>query len=248
MKVQSIVFGAALSGLAFASAQATTFTTIDLTGVPNQNVAINAYSLPVGTTSGNQGTGIPVDIAPFGPNGYTGTWNAYFPDDGGPSPLTLTVPLTGLGISGQASFYALLNNYYGTPGADEYDITITATNSDTVTYQSIGGVDTRDYNDAVYSNTISNFTTPWFDNGLGQRLDIRSFALPAAFSGDTIASFTITQVTHGAYGDAALFSGLTFSDSSAVSFTPEPATWAIMLLGVGLTGAVLRRRATQAYG
>jgi len=217
-------------------AHATGFTTVDISSYLNSNVAINPQTLPVGTTTGNQGTGIPIQTSPFGPNGYTGTWNAIYPASG-PSPLTLTVPLTSLNITGQASFYALLNNYYGTPGADEYNVTITATNGDNITYESIGGYDTRDYNSNIYTNTIAHTTTAWFNNGIGQRLDIREFSLPTSFADDTIASFTITQVQPG---DAALFSGLTFSSAPIVAFVPEPATWAMMLVGFGGLGVAMR--------
>jgi hypothetical protein len=167
-----------------------------------------------------------------------GTWLA-------PGPNTsLVVDLSGLGITGQASFYALLNNYYGTPGLDEYDITIKATNGDSVTYQSIGGVDTRDYNQNVFTNTIASTTFPWFDNGLPdpQRLDLREFTLPAAFAADTIASFTITQNDNG---DIALFSGLTFSDKPVITSVPEPGSIVMLLAGVGVLAMLARRRSAR---
>ncbi len=205
---------------------AATFTTVDISSDVNSNIAFNPQTIPVGTTTGNQNTGIPFQIATY--NREEGTWN----------PLFSAVPALDVSVSipGQASFYALLNNYFGTPGADEYDITIRATNGDSITYQSIGGVDTRDYNANVYTNTVANTTVPWYNNGLGQRLDLREFNLPSSFARETISDFSITQRLPS---DPALFTGLTFSTEPVG--TPEPVSAA--LIGIGLAGlAVFRLR------
>ncbi|HUO97249.1 MAG TPA: PEP-CTERM sorting domain-containing protein [Rhizomicrobium sp.] len=234
MRFPIIAAGALLA--AATSAQAS-FTTVDLSSYVNGNVAINAATYPTGLSMGNKGTNVPFFIAQYpAASGVEGTWlSDALPGD------SVTVDLTGMNISGQASFYALLNNYYGTPGADEYDVTITATNNDSVTYQSIGGVDTRDYNSNVFTNTIANTTTEWFNNGIGQRFDVREFTLPASFATETIASFTVTQVTDG---DNALLSGLTFSDQPAQNFVPEP--FSLSLFGAGLAGIAIRRRRRKA--
>jgi hypothetical protein len=227
------LLGSALLGCAALSAAS--FTNVDISSYVNGNVQYGARTFPTGTTTGNQNTGIPFNVATF--NGIAGNWSPY-----GLPTQVLDVPLH---VSGQASFYALLNNIYGTPRADEYDITIKATNGDSITYQSIGGVDTRDYNSNVFTNTIANTTFPWFDNGIGQRLDVREFNLPASFQNEIVSDFIITQLRPT---DAVLFSGLTFSD---VSYTaPEPRS--ILLIGIG--GSVLslfplcrrRRRAVSA--
>ena len=112
-----------------------------------------------------------------------------------------------------------------------------------VTYQSIGGVDTRDFNANIFTNTLAPTTLPWFDNGSGQRLDLRQFTLPTSFAADTISGFTITQ---NGNNDVALFSGLTFSTLAGIVptnpvATPEPASLAVVSAGLlGLIG--LRRR------
>ena len=222
----------AAAAIAFAALPAMAqYTTVDVSSVVNNAVSLGYGTYPTGTTTGNQGTGIPFAISPYG--GSSGMWIAPY--------AGASITVSGIGASRQASFYALLNNTYGTPGADEYDITIATTNGDSVTYQSIGGVDTRDYNSNVFTNTIANSTTPWFDNGSGQRLDLREFILPTSFLEETIASFTITQVNPV---DQALFSGITFSSEpvGGVAAVPEPSTWALMFAGLGFVGWSVRRR------
>lgn len=75
---------------------------------------------------------------------------------------------------GQASFYPLLNNYFGTPRANEYTITIKGTNNDTMTYSAIGGVDTRDYNSNTFTNAIA--TPP----SLGSTMESASTSISAS--------------------------------------------------------------------
>jgi hypothetical protein len=230
----SVITAFALVGAFAAVPASAAFTTVNLDAYVNGSVNINPDQLPIGTSTGNQGTNILFDVSANPQNAdYSGVWLS----PGGNA--SLTVDLAGLGISGQASFYALLNNYYGTPNSDEYDITISSA-TQSVTYQSIGGVDTRDYNSNHFTNDIAATTTEWYDNGIGQRYDVRTFTLPTAFASDTITSFTITQVNGS---DNAVFAGLTFSTLAAgVTSAPEPGTWAMFVGGFGLVGGAMRRR------
>ncbi|MDQ2843031.1 MAG: hypothetical protein M3Y72_18730 [Acidobacteriota bacterium] len=216
------------AGLGAASAHAGSFTTTDLSSYVNANIFLNPQTVPIGTTTGNQGTDIRFDLATY--NGLAGSWIALSSASG-----VLNVHLA---VSGEASFYALLNNYFGTPGADEYDVTLKATNGDSVTYPSIGGVDTRDYNANIFTNTIAHATFPWFNNGIGQRLDVREFNLPSSFAKETISDFIITQRVPT---DPAVLSGLTFSTTS---YAPEPVSFALSAAGLmAVTLLGLRRRA-----
>jgi hypothetical protein len=229
MNSRQLIGGLALAIVASPSFAA--FTTVDLSGVINGSLDRGTSTFPTGLTTGNQGSDVPFVVAVNPAINEAGAWLG---TAGAGASVTVSID-----APGQASFYALLNNYNGTPGADEYDITITATNGDSVSYQSIGGVDTRDFNANVYTNTIANTTTPWFDNGTGQRLDLREFTLPTSFLTETVDTFTITQVTGQ---DPALFSGLTFSTEPIIAAVPEPGTYALMIGGFGLLAFTTRRR------
>ena len=77
-----------------------------------------------------------------------------------------------------------------------------------------------------------DLTGPSFNNGLA---DWVFFDVAGATAGDT---FSI--VTTAGEGTTATLGGVSFD---AVSAVPEPASWAMMLIGFGGLGCVLRRRA-----
>lgn len=219
-----------VAGMSAALSPASTFTTVDVANYLNSSVQFNPSTFPTGITYGNRGADVPFDISLY--QGSVGNWAA-----------SLNSPQEKLDVkldaTGATTFYALLNNGFGTPGVNEYDITFEASNGDSITYQSIGGVDTRDYNENYFTNTISGTTTPFFNNRLGQRMDMREFSLPSSFADDTITNFVITQISPS---DNALFWGLTYSNG--VTATPEPLSLTLTAVGILAVG-ILRRSASK---
>lgn len=234
----------AVVACAAASPARAAFTTVDISSYLNGNVSINPQTDPVGFGYGNRGTNIPFQTYAHGTNSYMGS---AFLAGQSPSPgtsTTLTIGLTSLNIQGQASFYALLNNYYGTPNVNEYNVIINFVGGAQESYQSIGGVDTRDYNENPGTdNTIANTTHEWWANGTGtnyQRLDVREFSIASTYQSDQIASFEIQQVDSS---DPAFLSGLTFSTNAAQSLSvPEPASIALLATGILLIGVTRLRK------
>nr|WP_243450482.1 PEPxxWA-CTERM sorting domain-containing protein [Polymorphobacter glacialis] len=58
------------------------------------------------------------------------------------------------------------------------------------------------------------------------------------FASAGIKSFSIYQITTGT-GDGIVLENFGFTAGTAV---PEPASWALLIAGFGLTGAAMRRR------
>jgi autotransporter-associated beta strand protein len=213
------------------------YTEVNLSAYVNGNPVINPQYFPVGSSTGNVGQGIPFVTSSYGVNSYMGSVLLQGTSSPGTS-STVTIDLSGQNLIAQKSFYALLNNYYGTPSVNEYNVTLNFTNSTSYTYSSIGGVDTRDFNyNPATAQTIANTTANWWTDLLEttpttwQRLDVREFSIPLADQGLTIGSLTITQLEPG---DPAMLSGLTFSTLAPVNLN----TAAIPLTNIVTTGVV----------
>ncbi len=206
-------------GLSSSLAQTSGYTPVNISSYLNGNLSINDQLDPLGLTEGNTGTGVPFLTAAYGPNGYMGS--AFLAGNYSPaSSSMLTINLASQHITGQSTFYALLNNYFGMPNVNEYNVVLNFTNGTSVTYASLGGVNTRDYNYNSFTNTISSTTTNWWSDyaivGTNfQRLDVREFVIPTADVNLTVASLSMTQLQPSAPG---FISGLTFSTLPPVTF------------------------------
>lgn len=192
-----------------------TYTYIDMCGIVNDNPVIAAAYPVVTAGTGNSGTGIPFTTCAYTGSGGMGSLilaGANTAPAGAPSTIEINVPDS----TGLNTFYALLNNYYGTVGANEYTVAVNYTDGTSQSFNSIGGTDTRDFHQNVStSNTVGANTTTWWSNYTAgatsyERLDVRQFDISAG-SAKTVKSVTLTQV-HPT--DSAMLSGLTFTTNT----------------------------------
>jgi hypothetical protein len=164
--------------------------------------------------NGNWCTGSPINCAtmPFGTQHYDGvtfqipgtstTHNAWFADvaaNSGSNKVSITIPVN---IANVKTVYTLMNTDWGSTAKGLLAITFTGTNGATWTYDPIGNVNVRDYNNGSYTNAIgcalpngpeTTATVSGFKNNKGQRLDVQIYQLPATFAGQTLVSITITD-------------------------------------------------------
>jgi hypothetical protein len=63
-----------------------------------------------------------------------------------------------------------------------------------------------------------------------------------ATAGNYILAFGVTNWSDSAYDSGMAFSGITVAGVPVENAVPEPATWAMMLMGFGVVGFALRRR------
>ena len=98
-------------------------------------------------------------------------------------------------LAGQKSFYALTNTWWGNPSTtNEFNVTVNFTDGSSQVFQSLSGVDVRDFNyNPNTSQTISNTTKNWYLNG-SQWIDVRSFSLAPLNYDKTVQGITITQM------------------------------------------------------
>ena len=98
-------------------------------------------------------------------------------------------------IVGARNVFSMISTFWGQPGPNSYlSVTFNATGGVTQTFNLIGDVDIRDYNNWVWTNTINGTTTTQvWTNDLGQRLDMQKFELDSAFWGQTLTSIEIVD-------------------------------------------------------
>jgi hypothetical protein len=230
-----IVSVALVLGTAAAPALAQTYQTVDLTPYVNEGFTnswfINGgdFTSYAGVTSmGNQGSAVPFAIA-----NDANANNFWFGLYSGPgtlfgSPGSFTIPISATGVT---HVYTLADNTFGTAGSTEYSVTFTGSGG-SFTGDYVGGTNTRDYNlNCSTTGCLALAVPEWVDNGRGQWLHVVDWAMPANFG---LSSITFNQVDGT---DGAIVAGVTLG----VASVPEPATWAMVILGFGAIGWTLRR-------
>lgn len=221
---------ASLAFLALAGTASAQYTTLnyaaDLNTARNDALIANGGTFPTGAQT--------FDSVPFqignGPNvNDPWAWSGVHAVTGGPA--TLVIPVNIFGVS---EAYSLINTFWGANGLPALAaITFNATNGVTYTKDLVGNDDIRDYNQWIWTNSINGITTKQvFNNNQSQRLDMQTFALPAAFANETLLNITVSD-TGATDVQRLIVAGMT------VKVVPAPASGLAMVGGLGL---LARRR------
>ncbi len=221
----------ALACLALGTAARAAETEVDLSGAANRSWVSDwgVGSFPTGRQTYN---GVGFDIASDAQGARYAS--AIY---GSTDPIVLNMD-----VKNAASASSLINTIWGQPGPASYlSITFTGSAGFTQTFDLVGGVDIRDFNNYAYTNTINGTTTKnaVSVDGDQHRLDQQFYALDSAFLSQDLVSVTMTDTGGDGFSRGAL-TGLTIE--TAAGAAPEPSTWALMVIGVGLAGASLRGR------
>jgi hypothetical protein len=242
---------AAFAALGAASMAHAGQTQIDLSPYVNQGFDNGGWfidgnlfeaALP-GTTFGNQGSSVAFKVANVddGKGSHLNFW--YGLDDGSGTSLggpadSVTIPIA---VSGVTKVFTLADNTFGLAGNQEFSIIFHGTGGNLVGFYT-GAFNTKDYNTPNCSTTGCDATpaaTTWYDDGNGIILQLVEWDLPAGFG---LSSLNVDQLD---YADGAILAGLTVESAGGV---PEPASWALMIGGLGLAGGFLRQRRALAAG
>lgn len=100
----------------------------------------------------------------------------------------------------------------------------------------INGLAITGLNGFVGSDNLYYLTGPSFLDGSGLGFTASDGSQTSLFYQDSASSYRITTFTGG------FASGLVTASSSAVAAVPEPAGWAMMIVGMGAVGFAMRRR------
>jgi hypothetical protein len=150
--------------------------------------------------------------------------------------IMATAAAAALGLAASAHAETLVFTYVEDGGLDfSFDQSATPTPL---------GYALGDYTDVAISNFTGNVgpysSIVWYSAGASGQFNTPDNAYvvfgPQVYSGPESAPIFAT----GTYAGADQTNGL--AGTLTITAVPEPATWAMMILGLGMTGALLRRR------
>ncbi|MFY9645978.1 MAG: hypothetical protein WAK29_12410 [Terriglobales bacterium] len=189
-------------GAGFAHAASPT-TTIDISSVTNttwcgapEGGFLNCATFPYGEQTYD---GIPYLIPGNAQGTANNIWNSQVAAGGGSGTVSVTIPIN---VAKVKTVYTLINTYWGSTQSGLVTVTFTGSAGATWTFDPVGNVNIRDYNNGSYTDSIAchlpagaakSATINAWVNGDGQRLDEQVYELPAAFHTQTLVSMTITD-------------------------------------------------------
>lgn len=199
--------------------------TVDLQSYVNANVSsyVSGEDYPSGSATIG---GIDFDLATFG----GGTGVIQLTDN---NSVTISADQ-----SGADTAYIVLNSAWGESGANNGSLTFNGTNGSQIVIQLIQGLNIRDHY-TIYNNAASQvFATATYDGG--NRFDVYRYDIGAL--GGNLSSI-VFAASNAAFPQGAPFlAAVTTSFEGGAGAVPEPATWAMMIMGFGVVGAAVRRR------
>ena len=194
---------------------------IDLS--PYVNTDIHGYTsgadYPVGQVTIG---GIGFNLAPIGRDG------AGIIQLGNGSSVSIADNESGVNIA-----YVIVNSGFGSAGSNIGNLTFFGAGAAQVSFDLIEGVNVRDHFNGVFNNVATGvFATQDYDGG--NRYDVYRYDISALGGTLTSIGFSSTNVD--------FVQGQPFLAAvTTAGGVPEPASWAMMLLGFGGLGAVMRR-------
>jgi hypothetical protein len=157
---------------------------------------LNCNTFPYGTKHYN---GIPFLIEGNKKGTENNAWFADLAAGGGSGVVSITIPVN---VAKVKTVYTLMNTIWGSPDTGLLSITFTGSEGATWTFDPIGGVNVRDFNNGSFTDTCicqlpggvgqAGAINAWV-NGDGQRLDEQIYELPTEFATQTLVSITITD-------------------------------------------------------
>ncbi len=176
-------------------------TPVDISAIVNttwcSSEIINCSTFPFGTQTYD---GIPYLIPGNAQGTANNFWSSEIAAGGGSGTVSVTVPIN---VAKIKTVYTLMNTLWGSTQAGLITITFTGSNGATWTFDPVGNVNVRDYNNnGSTTNGIAcqlpggvgqSATINAWVNGEGQRLDEQVYELPAAFRTQTLVSMTFTD-------------------------------------------------------
>jgi hypothetical protein len=193
-------------------------------------------TLPTGTLTAN---GSVFNIA--GANGGNNAWFSSVAANNGAGTVSVTIPIN---VVGATTVSTLMNTFWGQAAAEDV-VTFTGSAGAIYSVNLVGNQNIRDYNNYVWTNSISGTTTNAWNNNNGQRLDEQIFNLPSEFADQTLESMSITD-SGNQVSSRVFLAGLTVDPGSNAMAVPEPASLALVGGVLMFAGLVFRRRRAQA--